>query len=699
MYVVLDFETRSECDIKTAGASVYANHHTTEVLCLAWSIDGAEPRLTWTMRSAPPELLELASDPSIHFHAHNAGFEYNIWNKTLPFLPHIPLERWRCTAALASYNGLPRSLSEAAIALGLDVKKDSEGHALMLKMCKPRKPTKNDPSKWHESPEDMARLGQYCLQDVRVEAEVLRILGELPEREQQIWLLNEQINERGVPINLEAVEAALKIAGEEREICEARMHEIAGCGVNQIAELLKFLEANECKLPDLRKPTVEAAIPKASGLAREVLMLRERAGKSSTAKLNAMKARTDRDGRCRGNLVYYGAQATGRFSGSGVQLQNMPRGTVTEEQVAQIREVLHDRQAVSEIEDVLPAVSSCLRSFIEPAGSLVIADYASIEVRVLAWLAGQEDLCEALATGSDVYKEMASAIYNVPVEKVDKSQRQIGKMAILGCGYGLGAESFQLQVSEQAQVRITLGFARRVIKAYRQKYPQIRSFWANLNNAAVAAVRDGAPQSVGRLDLFCEHGVLKIQLPVRRCLSYRDPTIEQVIAPWTIGKRGWLRAPFNHTDQLEELGVQIKVSYRNGGFPDVFIPAKVPLQKVFKLTGSADNGLKDAEPEFIDQVSFMGVAEGKWTIKRLYGGLIAENVTQAVARDFLCDAMLRLDRKGFLIISHVHDEVVVEQGIFDDQEKQVCRIMTEVPAWGQGCPIAVEGTTSQWYRK
>jgi len=145
--------------------------------------------------------------------------------------------------------------------------------------------------------------------------------------------------------------------------------------------------------------------------------------------------------------------------------------------------------------------------------------------------------------------------------------------------------------------------------------------------------------------------------------------------------------------------VQIKVPYRNGGFPDVFIPAKVSLPKVFKLTGSSDNGLKDAEPEFIDQVSFMGVAEGKWTIKRLYGGLIAENVTQAVARDFLCDAMLQLDRKDFKIISHVHDEVVVEQGIFDDQEKQVCRIMTEVPAWGQGCPIAVEGTTSQWYKK
>ena len=694
--IVLDFETRSACDLKSCGASVYANHPSTEVLCLAYSVDGGEPKLITDLRTLPEDLYEASTNSDVHFHAHNAGFEINIWNKTLKGLvPHIPISRWRCTAALAAYNGLPRSLSEAAIALGLPAKKDSEGHALMLKMCKPKKD-----GGWHESPEDLERLGIYCLQDVRVEAAVLARLGELPEREQRIWELNERINEAGVPINLEAVQQAFDLAAEEREACEARMIELTGAGINQISELLKWLEANGCKLPDLRKATVEAAIPKTDGVVREVLLLREKAGKSSTAKLKAMLSRTDRDGRCRGNITYYGAQATGRFAGSGVQLQNMPRGSVTEEQIEEIREVLHDREAVAEISDVLPAISSCLRSFIHPPqGSLVIADYASIEVRVLAWLAGQADLCESLATGSDVYKEMASAIYNTPIEKVDKSQRQIGKMAILGCGYGMGADSFKFQVAEQAKITMTRAFARRVIKAYREKYQQIRAFWANLNAAAINAVKDGSPQLVGKLAFFTEKDCLKIELPVGRCLSYQAPTVDQVVAPWTVGKRGWIQTPYNHTEQLEELGVILKAPYRNGGFPDVFVPASIPLQKVFRLAGAVKHNLKDAEPEMIDQVSFLGVAGGKYTTKRLYGGLIAENVTQAVARDFLCDAMLRMDQYGLRIISHVHDEVVVEQQIFDDAEPAVAKLMVEASAWGRGCPIAVEASTSRWYRK
>lgn len=450
-YLFLDYETRSQADLKSVGGYEYALNPSTEILCVAWRFfDGEKLQETkaWSPLVAVPygELIRALCDPTVNLVAHNAFFEQVITRFVLsrivhrPALKEIPIERWICTASLAAPLALPRKLEEAARVLGLPVQKDMAGHRLMLKMSKPRKPTKNNPAGWHEMPDDIRRLIEYCKTDVDTTVALFKRCPPLIESERKLWCLDQRMNHRGMRVDRKAVKAALAMIEIENARLEQEVSEIS-CGLfrsTQRAEVLSFLRDSGHALHDLTKKTVDDALKAgvADPAARRLLQLKQSLGKTSTKKYLAFEARTRSDGRARELLMYHGA-STGRWTGLGIQVQNLPRPKIKN------TTLLADVIADGDLEtvrllygDPLGALSCALRSMIVPTEchTFYCGDYNAIEVRVLFWLARHDaGLAVYRADERDIYREMASAIYGVPLTKVTGDQRDVGKRAILGC--------------------------------------------------------------------------------------------------------------------------------------------------------------------------------------------------------------------------------------------------------------------------
>jgi hypothetical protein len=442
----LDLETRSTVDLKVAGPWVYAQHPSTDLWCACWAI-GDGPIQTWRPGDPPPSpLVEhvTAGHPLV---AHNAmAFERVIWRHILApryGWPEPALEQWHCTAALAAAMALPRSLNEAARALGLPVQKDMGGHRLMLQMARPRLIEPDGRIIWWAIPDKVRRLIAYCRQDVEVERALHRRLRPLSDEERELFLLDARINERGVAVDLQLVGAAERLVAETQAELDAEMYGLTGGVVEaatQAGRLVTWLRTRGIEAESVDKPAVaellDADLPDD---VRRVLEVRAEAARSSTAKLQAFRARTCRDGRLRDNLLYHGA-ATGRWSGKGLQAQNLPRPSTVADVDAAIRDIRAGK-ATWWIDlfhgPPMGVVSDCLRGMLVagPGMELIAADFAAIEARVLAWLAGQRDLVRLFATGGDVYRHMAAEIYGWPADSIAKGslERQLGKQAVLGC--------------------------------------------------------------------------------------------------------------------------------------------------------------------------------------------------------------------------------------------------------------------------
>ncbi|MCR9200704.1 MAG: DNA polymerase [Planctomycetaceae bacterium] len=443
---------------------------------------------------------------------------------------------------------------------------------------------------------------------------------------------------------------------------------------------------------------------------RQILTIRQQASKSSTAKLNAFRLRCDSDGRVRGNLMYHGA-STGRWSGTGIQIQNFPQGKLSQDDIELGHRLLKLRSPEPIdmiIGNPLDAISSMLRSFIraEDGKRLLVGDFASIEARVLAWVAEQTDLLAIFESGGDVYKVMASKIYDVEVDEVTKPQRQIGKMAILGLGYGMGWKAFRLACRTMARVEISKKFAKQVVSTYRESNSRIREFWKECNTAAIRAVQTGKPHSVGRLTFEADTDWLKIKLPSGRRLHYRTPKIIEVRAPWSEGFYGEIYLPGDEGNMDRVLDVLERVDADVGEVsPDHIevehIPKNVDLAGLIRALGPAANAeFEEKEPEYVPQVRYMSNIMGnRWGWDRTYGGKLTENVVQAIARDFLCESMLRLEDHGYPIIATVHDEVIIELPEGEGTLDEFIELLSTVPRWGSGCPIASEGYEAKRYRK
>jgi DNA polymerase len=658
----LDFETRSRVDLRKAGVYRYAADPSTHVMLAAWAVDNGPIR--WS--TLPPfahqgdgdwlDLLNLLGEPDTIVVAHNAGFERLICREKLDL--DIPLERWDCTAARCARQALPRDLERAAQALGLPVRKDRAGHSLMLQMCKPRRPRKDeDPNGiyWFEDQERIERLGAYCQTDVAVTRPMDKLLAPLPDREREIWRLTERMNDRGVMVDLTFANQARWIAHDLVDFFDRRISNLTGGAVPRTTNLAKLrawlwenygLEVLESEDEEMAKANLERikALPETPDLVKAVIDCRLEAGKTSVQKFQAIIDRAQADSRVRGNLMYHGA-SPGRWAGTGVQMQNLPRKVVSDFPAVQEAAASLDGETfAARFPSPMTTLSQSLRrTIVAPKGKrLIWIDYASVEARGVAWLAGATRLVELFASGGKIYEEMAGTIFDVPASQVGKDslERFVGKTAVLGCGYGMGAAKFQATCEAQGQI-ISLELAQRAVKAYRTENPEIPRLWRGLEDACKQAIRaPGRPTRYGMVSFMVEGPWLKMRLPNDRILWYRNPRLEEDT------RSNW---------QGNEI---------------IAFDAVNPKTK-------------------------------QWGRETTWGGTLTENAVQGLCRDLMADGLLRLEAAGFNPVLSVHDEAIVEA--WDHRPELTLgnakELLCTIPYWGRGFPLDGEGKEGVRYGK
>jgi DNA polymerase len=657
-----DFETRSERPIES-GQSAYSQDPTTELMCLSFAFDDEYP-LLWTPNydEGLDEMFEVIESGDYIMVAHSAPFEMAIWwNICVPKLgwPDVPLEKWHCTQAMLASVGMPRALEKAGAALGLPYLKDKDGNRLMKKMCKPRKKTKHDHSFWHELAPDLEKLYAYCRRDVVVQRLIYERVPKLTKRERLVWLYDQKVNLRGIPIDTETVDHAIVVEQKYKSKLLTELTDITDGEIttgDQHKRILKFATERGVNIDNTQAPTIDKCLkdPELDPVVKRVFEIRRKTGKASIAKYHAMKRRVDPDGRIRNSHVYGGGH-TGRFSSEGVQTQNLIKGDIPKDELDLAIATIHTESL--ERADLLfdsaeRLLTGCLRSMLVASEGhrLIICDFSAIEARVLAWLAGQTDLIDDFAKGIDAYRKMACKIYNMSEAYAEdddywgteegKLQRFVGKQATLGLGYGMGDEAFVNQCARYG-VKIDFEFAEKVVQVYRKEAcSRISNWWYAVNDAAINAVRDGGVHYANSISFRMSDGFLKANLPCGRDITYNEPQVRM------------------------ERWVTKKGQERN-------------------------------DP----RLSYMGYKNGQWMRIWTHGGKLVENIDQGSSRDFLVEAMVRAENDHYPVIAHVHDEVVTEVPYGHGSAKELEQILSVVPKWGRGCPIAAEGFESVRYRK
>jgi DNA polymerase len=637
-----DFESRSTLDLSDVGTWRYAADSTTDVWCCSYAVDDGPVELWVPGNSVPAAFIEAANNPDWLVCAFNDQFERLIEQHIMGpryGWPTIPIERHRCLQAAAASLALPRKLEKVAETLALKNQKDMQGHKVMLQMSKPRRRRKNeDPSKLYWFDDDHRReiLYKYCKQDTAVERELHERIGLLTAEEQALWLLDAAVNDRGIHIDRRLLDAAIRITGNVRSTISAELNKLTEGAVEsvyQIARMLDWLAAHDCKIPNLSKSTLEKALarPELPPATRRVLELRLDGAHAAVAKLATMRDWLTTDNRARGCFKFHGA-ATGRWTSHGIQVQNLKRPVVDDLDAAIEAVYAGDLgkypRPMSVVGDITRALISA-----QPGHKFIAADFSGVESRITAWLSGQESKLAQWAKfdqtqdpADEPYFLIGRDIFGIAKE----SARAIGKTGDLAFGYmgGIGAYRKLAPGDNSTDEQIK---GRQY--AWRDAHPMTRDFWTVLNRKTVQAV--STPGAEIRFQRFCwqrlsfksDGTFLRMILPSGRAIAYPFPTLKN----------------------------------DNRGKPCVV---------------------------------FMDNAAGKWTECRggngAYGGTWLENAVQAVARDLFAAAMQRLESAGYKIVLHVHDEIVAEvpQGFGSSEE--FLRILISAPDWATGLPIAAK---------
>ena len=667
----LDFETFSEADIRKVGTFGYARHPSTQILCLAISREDREP-LLWVPHiwdhlpfvdpieqdEAWDMILDLCEDENAVVYAHNAPFEFAIWNNVrwappAPLLKKLRPEQMRCTAAMARRACIPPSLEKCAAYLGLVQQKDTKGKSLIQKLCIPQKPDKDHAEVWRRTPMmDPVRfkaLCEYCVQDVKVEMQVEEALHlfDAEGLSHDVFVHDLIINERGFPVDLPALRRADTMIDEVTAEAHEEFVQLTGFAPTQTKVLLPWLQEHGYTGANLQAGTMEDEMEEWSpptpdqlggmdGLAKRALELRQTLSFAAVKKVKSMLLLADpEDSRIRGTLFYHGA-STGRWSSKLVQQQNLKRSTKdSEDAFAMLRsgapmcaiELVHG--------PILQTLATCIRHFINDGGEpLDSVDYAAIEARIVCWLAGQEDALEEFRQGIDRYKVMAAKIFRTTIAHITKDQRFVGKQTVLGCGYGMGANKF-IGTCESFGQEVSVEVAELAVSTFRDTHKQVTSLWYKLEGACKRAIlAPGQKIKVGdHLTVFCMTTAgkrfLMIRLPSGRHLSFPEPRIDS------------------------------------------------------------------------DRITFYGQIPGKaiWGRIETYGGKLVENVTQGVAADCMGIGAINATKAGHEIIMLVHDEAVRTTRGSAHTLQHFIQCLTDMPEWANGLPLVAEGETIPYYRK
>lgn len=655
IHLSVDIETYSSVDLKKSGLYKYVQSPDFQILLFAYSWDGEPVRVVDLAQGEdiPQHVLLALNDPYVIKHAYNAAFEWYCLNKFW----QTPIAEWRCTMMHGLYCGYTAGLGPTGEALGIpqDKRKLGTGGALIRTFCLPTKPTKTNGQRTrtlpHHEPEKWRLFKEYCGGDVVAEMEILRRLSvfPVPDQEEWLWQLDQQINAFGVAVDLDLVDGALAI--DEQISNELRQEAIRLSGLDNpksVQQLTKWLEEEIGEEVDnLRKETVSKLIDKVDeGAAKRVLEIRQELSKTSVKKYAAMRAAVCDDGRIRGLLQFYGANRTGRWAGRLVQVQNLPRNK--EGFMIELARNLVKARNVDALKMIFGNVPDALSQLIRtafvpsPGNMLRVADFSAIEARVIAWLAGEEWRLEVFRTHGKIYEASASQMFGVPIERIAKGNpeydlRALGKIAELALGYqgaagALTAMDQKGELDDDEKPEIVL--------RWRNANRRIVDLWFSLEAAVLDVMRNG--QSVGVRGLMISreshHGTqqdfLTIQLPSGRKLYYAKP----------------------------------------------FIKAN-------------DFGKPALHYWGMDQTT------KKWTVLSTYGGKLTENCVQAIARDCLAVALARLYNAGYATPMHVHDEAVADVAPGRGSVDEMTALMGEPIPWAPGLPLAAAGFESHYYMK
>lgn len=739
----LDYETSSEVDLKEAGLHNYSTHRSTKALMLAFAFDDDEVQL-WLPHEGPMpgNLMWALKNPLIELTAFNSTFERYITRDVLGI--DIPIERWQDPQASARYLSLPAHLADVGKVLGLplELRKDATGKDLikLFSMPQTRKKAelKKDPTlepiyfNTHLThPKEFEMFVEYCKQDVRAEREIIRrerLLGAfpLPPRERKIWIFDQKVNDRGIPVDRKFVQNAFSIASRNKqEKLEEQNIQTGLKNANSQTQLLPWVQDQGWPLSNLRKQNIELVLKDKTvdltDLCRQVLTARLEAGSISYKKLEAILANISPDDRLRGQFIYMGSARCGRWAGNAVQLHNMARPDATFEDLQNVEKARHYIY-----EDDYSALKTAFKKgevyyspliiakylirtvFVAPEGKRFnVCDLNAIETRVAAWVAECQALLDVFKDGKDPYLDFASKIYGIPYEKLAadmkskdpkvkaeaKRMRQIAKPGVLGAVYRLGGGQWGHDkngddiktglwgYAEAMGVDMDQETAASVVKIFRDAYREIGGspdrdgfgggIWYTLENAVmdvlngVRTIRKVGPEGcivIDKLTITGRDPMLRIKLPSGRYLHYLDASIQTVRMPWNK----------SHTEFVE-------------------IRPGIYEQRVIE------------EPVYRDAFTYYGMDQTTkaWDMIVSHGGKIFENIVQAIARDVLADKLLEFEDAGFETVGHVHDEGIClsDDDPFAPGVSDMEAIMDAPVDWAPTLPLGSDGFESTFYHK
>jgi len=641
--LAIDIETFSDVDLVRSGVYAYTASPHFEILLFAYAFDDEEIQIVdlGSGEKLTAEIIDALMDEAIIKTAFNAQFERTCLSKHLN--KNLSPNSWQCTAVQAATLGLPLSLEGVAQVLGLSEQKMRKGKELIKYFSIPCKPTKVNGGRTRNLPyhsaEKWTEFKKYCKRDVEVERAIRKKIARYPisENEQRNYILDQQINDRGVLVDLELVAKAMECDKLHRNNTFSQAQKITGLdNPNSVAQLKQWLLDNGIEVDTLSKKAVSDLAKESDGEVERLLNLRLQLAKTSIKKYEAIERSVCLDERVRGLLQFYGANRTGRWAGRLVQVQNLPQNHLKDLTLARNLVKSGDFNTIELLFASVPhLLSELIRTAFIPKDNhrFLVADFSAIEARVIAWLASEKWRMDVFATHGKIYEASASQMFKVPIEEITKTSplRQKGKISELALGYGgsVGA----LTAMGALDMGIAEDELQGLVNAWRQANTNITKLWWDIDKAAIKAVKGKATEKVGKIKIQYESGIMFITLPSGRKLSYIKPRIE---------------------------------------------PNKFER----------------------DAVTYEGIgATKKWERIETYGPKLVENIVQAISRDLLAEAMIRLASKKYDIVMHVHDEVIIEAPMNFGSLKEVCDIMAIAPVWAESLPLRADGYECDYYRK